>query len=92
MNIRVESTLEVCSTTREHRLVRGYKQEDYVKRLVGEMTVQGENNMMRTPKHSRVFFEVVNEECSFCKSRLGFLYPKNMPPVCMNCSMEKQSS
>lgn len=56
------------------------------------MTEQGENNMMRTPKHSRVFFEVINEECSFCKSRLGFLYPKNMSPVCMNCSMEKQSS
>ena len=56
------------------------------------MTEQGENNMMRTPKHSRVFFEMVNEECGFCKSRLGFLYPKNMPPVCMNCSMEKQSS
>lgn len=92
MNTQVESTLEVYLTTRGHPHALGYKQEGYVKHLVGEMTVQGENNMMRTPKHSRVFFEVVNEECSFCKSRLGFLYPKNMPPVCMNCSMEKQSS
>ena len=92
MSTQVESTLEVYLIMRGHPHVLGYKQEDYVKRLVGEMTVQGEDNMMRTPKHSRVFFEVVNEECNFCKSRLGFLYPKNMPPVCMNCSMEKQSS
>ena len=77
---------------REHRPVHGYKQEGCVKHPVGEMTVQGENNMMRTPKHSRVFFNIVNQECGFCDSTLGFLYPKNMSPVCMNCSMEKQSS
>ena len=65
-----------------------------MKHPVGEMTEQGENNMlpMRVPKHSKIFFDVLPKQCDFCKSRLGFLYGNNTPPVCMNCSMERQSS
>jgi len=44
--------------------------------------------MMRTPQHSRVFFNITPKECEWCGSKLGFLFGNHTPPVCLNCSME----
>lgn len=62
-----------------------------MKALVGEMMVQGENNMV-LEKHSGAFLNMLPEQCDYCNSRIGFLYGNDILPVCMNCSMERQSS